>query len=193
VLPTLGKVDAVITDPPYGISLKNHDTTGMFRATRDWTIANDKSLDVALAVADWCGDTPLIMFCSPDKPIPGKWRSRLVWHKHGLGMGGDPGKCWRRDWELILVRGNAELQGGRDSAILSYEIRPSEFQHPTQKPVSLMSYLLKKLGCALTLDPFVGSGTTGVAAVNLNREFIGIELDEGYFKISQDRIEQAKP
>jgi len=55
-------------------------------------------------------------------------------------MGGDPTKCWRRDWELILVSGNGDLVGGRDSAVLTgYNIRPSEFLHPCQKPVSLIA------------------------------------------------------
>ena len=67
--------------------------------------------------------------------------------------------------------------------------------HPTQKPVALMEYLIKTYTNEgeTVLDFTMGSGTTGVAAVNLNREFIGIELDEGYFKIAQDRIEKAKP
>jgi site-specific DNA-methyltransferase (adenine-specific)/modification methylase len=193
ILPTLGKVDAVITDPPYGISLTNHDTTGRFRAMRDWTIANDDSLQVAEQVYSWAvhRGLALLMFCSPDLPIPGEWRNRLVWHKPGLGMGGDPSKCWRRDWELILIRKNKTLSGGRDSAILSYEIRPNEFLHPTQKPVGLMSYLIKKMGAAAPLDPFMGSGTTGVAAIQLGRKFIGIEREPKYFDIACKRIEQA--
>lgn len=193
VLPTLPKVDAVITDPPYGINLSNHDATGKFRAKRDWTIANDDSLQAAELIYGWAAEheITLLMFCSPDLPIPGDWRNRLVWHKPGLGMGGDPYKCWRRDWELILVRGNGELIGGRDSAVLSYEIRPSEFLHPCQKPVSLMAYLLKKLGSSSVLDPFMGSGTTGVACVQMGRKFIGIEREQRYFDVACERIENA--
>ena len=193
VLPTLGKVDAVITDPPYGIDLQNHDATGRYRATRDWTIANDDSLQVALQIYEWATANKLVtlMFCSPDLPIPGEWRNRLVWHKPGLGMGGDSATCWRRDWELILVRGSGVLDGGRDSAVLSYEIRPSEFRHPCQKPVSLMTYLIKKLRVEIILDPFMGSGTTGVAAIQMGRKFIGIERESKYFEIACKRIEQA--
>ena len=65
--------------------------------------------------------------------------------------------------------------------------------HPTVKPVALMEYLIRmvtKEG-GTVLDPFMGSGTTGVACVNLNRNFIGIELDENYFEIAKDRIEKA--
>jgi site-specific DNA-methyltransferase (adenine-specific) len=66
--------------------------------------------------------------------------------------------------------------------------------HPTQKPVSLMEYLIKTYTNEgeLVLDNCMGSGTTGVACVNLNRKFIGIEKDEGYFKVSQERIQKAQ-
>jgi predicted Zn-ribbon and HTH transcriptional regulator len=62
--------------------------------------------------------------------------------------------------------------------------------HPTQKPVDLLEYLLSKFSDehATVLDPFMGSGSTGVACKNLNRDFIGIELDETYFNIAKDRI-----
>ncbi len=65
--------------------------------------------------------------------------------------------------------------------------------HPTQKPVPLMEYLIKTYSNEgdVVLDFCAGSGTTGVAAKNLNRNFIGIEMDEGYFKIAQERIEKA--
>ena len=65
--------------------------------------------------------------------------------------------------------------------------------HPTEKPVALMEYLIKTYSNEgdVVLDFTMGSGTTGVAAKNLNRDFIGIEMDEGYFKIAKDRIEKA--
>ncbi len=69
----------------------------------------------------------------------------------------------------------------------------SEALHPTQKPLALMEYLIKTYSNEgdVVLDFCAGSGTTGVAAKNLNRNFIGIEMDEGYFKIAQERIEKA--
>ena len=71
---------------------------------------------------------------------------------------------------------------------------PKKNSHPTVKPVLLMEHLIKlttKEGYTI-LDPFMGSGTTGIACINLNRNFIGIELDEGYFKIAEKRIEKQK-
>ena len=65
--------------------------------------------------------------------------------------------------------------------------------HPTQKPVALLEYLIKTytLEGETVLDFTMGSGSTGVACLNTNRNFIGIELDEGYFNIAQNRIEEA--
>jgi site-specific DNA-methyltransferase (adenine-specific) len=70
---------------------------------------------------------------------------------------------------------------------------PKKNFHPTVKPIALMEYLVKlvtKEG-AIVLDPFMGSGTTGIACKNLNRNFIGIELDPEYFKIAEKRIQEA--
>ena len=76
---------------------------------------------------------------------------------------------------------------------LLFSVRDGRGLHPTQKPVALMEYLIKTYSNEgdVVLDFCVGSGTTGVAAKNLNRNFIGIEKDEGYFKIAQERIEKA--
>lgn len=78
--------------------------------------------------------------------------------------------------------------------IISLSQKKSRLNHPTQKPVELMAYLIKtytKEG-ETVLDFTMGSGSTGVAAVNTNRKFIGIEMDDKYFDIAQERIEDAK-
>lgn len=195
VLPTLevGSIDAVVTDPPYGISLKNH-AVGKGRRNRDWTIVGDDSTDLGEFVLHWADGKglPTVAFASPALPWSGKWRSRLVWHKHGLGMGGDRNVCWKSDWELIQVRNNGVLQGSRESSVLvGYDIRPSEFEyHPCQKPVGLLEYLIRKIQVHVVFDPFMGSGTTGVACIRLNRKFIGIEKESKYFDIACTRIEK---
>ena len=86
ILPTLGKVDAVVTDPPYGIALTNH---GAFDS--DFTVTGDDDISIAMAVISWAMDKPIgiATFCSQDKPFGGKWNNRLVWHKKGRGLGGD--------------------------------------------------------------------------------------------------------
>lgn len=83
---------------------------------------------------------------------------------------------------------------GRNPVSIITFMRDKCRNHPTQKPVALMEYLIKTYTNEgdLVLDFTMGSGSTGVAAVNTGRRFIGIELDDGYFKIAQDRIEQAQ-
>jgi DNA modification methylase len=63
--------------------------------------------------------------------------------------------------------------------------------HPSQKPVDLMTYLLQQTTAPVIIDPFMGSGTTGVAALRLGRTFVGIEIDPGYFRTACDRLQQV--
>lgn len=184
--------DIMISDPPYGISLANHDSTGQFRKARDWTIAGDGDLESAEWVIANCRQRgkAIVAFASPDKPYSGSWRNRLVWHKVGLGMGGDPATCWRRDWELIMVDGTGALNGGRDSAVLNYPIRPNQFVHPCQKPVELMRYLIRKIPGEVICDPFAGSGATLLAAKLEGRRAVGIEINEDCCRIAVNLLKQ---
>lgn len=81
-------------------------------------------------------------------------------------------------------------KGGYPRQVLDYPNPNNEVLHPTQKPVALLEYLIKTYTNEgeVILDSTMGSGSTGVAAKNTNRKFIGIELDEGYFGIAKDRI-----
>ena len=90
---------------------------------------------------------------------------------------------------LFLHKGRRLINGTRVPNIMKFA-RTGNKLHPTQKPVDLMEYLIKKFSDEnnIIIDPFMGSGTTGVACKNLNRNFIGIELDKNYFKIAQERI-----
>jgi DNA modification methylase len=194
LFPQIECADSLISDPPYGIQLSNH-ARGKERRDRDWTIAGDADQSAGQVVIDWANDREICtaVFASPRKPWPGSWRNWLVWHKYGLGMGGDRNVCWKTDWELIQVRHNGALSGTRESAVLQgFNIRPAEFEnHPCEKPVALMEYLVTKLQVESVLDPFMGSGTTGVACVKTGRKFIGIEIDPGYFEIAKKRIQAA--
>ncbi len=136
----------------------------------------------------------MVAFCSPYVPLPGDWRNVLCWNKGAhVGGGGDRDTCWKRDWEMICVSRHAgALAGGRDSAVLNFTslfAKPSG--HFAEKPVALMEYLVAKVQAKRVLDPFMGSGTTGVACVRLGRRFVGIELEPKYFDIAVKRIERA--
>jgi len=191
VLPQLSGVDAVVTDGPYGIDFESN---GQW-FTGSAPIDGDKTTDILLQVIGPTRPIPGVFFYSPYAPLPVKFRSVLVWNKGGhVGIGGDRETCWKRDFECIGVIDNLDLNGKRDSAVLNYRaLLPPPTGHFAEKPESLMRYLVQKVSqpVALILDPFMGSGTTGVAAMQTGRRFVGIEIDPTYYAIAEKRIEQA--
>lgn len=195
ILPLLepNSIDLVLTDPPYGIALENHGRNDGKRRDRDWTIANDADTATGQWAIDWAmaAGLPLVAFASPRLPWVGNWRSYLVWHKPGVGVGGDPALCWMFDWELIQVANNGPLNGPKESGVLRYPISSHAFaDHPTVKPLALIRKLIQKHGGETILDPFMGSGTTLRAAKDLGRRAIGIELEERYVEIAVRRLQQ---
>jgi hypothetical protein len=190
VMPTLGKVDAVITDPPYGIS---HETNyGASWAGRQ--IAGDKTTEARDAVVRMSGDAPSVFFGTWKTPPIDAARGCIVWDKGpAFGMG-DLSFPWKGSFELAYVRG-AGWKGRRDEGVLRGPVVPSWESagrvHPHQKPVWLLSHFIKKCDAETILDPFMGSGTTGVACVKEGCKFIGIELDPDYFDIACKRIRDA--
>ena len=189
LLEELGKVDLVLTDPPYGISLKEHGRSGY-----NWNIDGDESQELGQWFLDRANTLPTIAFASPMKPWDGKWRQYLVWDKGPtVGGGGDPTTCWKQSWELVQVRKTGALSGKRDEAVLRFHVTQRDYHHhPCQKPVPLLSYLINKAATPETviLDPFMGSGSTLRAAKNLGKKAIGIEINEAYCEIAAKRLEQ---
>lgn len=192
-IPT-GSIQAVVTDPPYGIAIKNHGQVGRNRRR----IHGDEDMSVGLAVLEWSErrSLPVIFFASPRKQWPGQWRNLIVWDKGGaVGGGGDLRTCLKLSWELIQVARNRALNNGRDVSVWRHVVTQRDFvYHTCQKPLDLMTRLIETFtqpGDTI-LDPFMGSGTTGVAAVQTGRNFIGVELDEGYYRIAEKRIAEAQ-
>lgn len=195
VMPQLGKVDAVVTDPPYGIGYKpqrhNSKSSKGDRnfGPEDQLIGDSGKLDFDprpfLGLADaqiWWGGN----YYANKLPNAKCW---LVWYK-ARGMESTSFSNAEMAWTTLphSVRGLDYRWMGlvRDGA----HGEPS--LHPTQKPLHVMRWCLGFLPNAQTiLDPFMGSGTTGVACVQLDRKFIGIELDPDYFEIACKRIEEA--
>lgn len=180
VMPTLGKVDAVVTDPPYGIgehggACRTRGAPGYAKHENlGWDTKRPEWLGCLLEYGDdqivWGGN----YFADLLPPTMG-W---LYWRKL---MGGD-----FSDGELAWT--------SRQRALREFVKCPKgiDKRHPCEKPVELMQWCLGFLPNAKTiLDPFMGSGTTGVACVNLDRKFIGIEIEPKYFDISCKRIEEA--
>jgi DNA modification methylase len=192
ILPTLGKVDAVVTDPPYGIDYQSgHATDSLWAAGK--TIVGDKGTAARYTVLQWAGDRPTLCFGDENfKPVGA--RMTLVWDKGGaLGMGALD-IPWKPSSERIFVLGHG-FTGTRDEHDVIYcppvqSMAKNGRLHPTEKPVELLKRLIRKVPGTI-LDPFMGSGTTGVAAVKLGRKFIGIEIEPKYFEIACRRIADA--
>lgn len=197
VLAQLPPVDLMLTDPPYGVRLANHDRGGKTRSDRDWSIANDDSQELGTWALEWAAERnlPTFAFASPMKPWPGKWRQHLVWEKgEHVGGGGDPALCWKANWELLQVARNDALTGRRDGSVLRFQAQMADYKlHPTPKPVDLLTYILTKATRPhqLVLDPFMGSGSTGVACTKIGRRFIGCEIDPEFFDAACKRIDAA--
>ena len=116
----------------------------------------------------------------------------LVWDKGNV----TPNRYYMNACEFVLMlkKGKSRTINAPGTAnVLRFKNRTGKKNHPTEKPVELMECLLKNSTnfSDVVLDPFMGSGSTGVAGVNIGRRFIGIELDPGYFKIAKERIDKA--
>jgi DNA modification methylase len=195
VLPTLAGVDAVVTDPPYGIAwTKPFIANGNSRAHDG--IANDQDCsarDAALAYADRA-----IVFGSFLAPFPQNTKQVLIWHKPGdSGLFGTVAG-YRRDVEPIFLVGEWPAEPVNRSSVLrgiaQFRGHTAEAtgSHPHAKPVDLLEKLIEPVVGQTILDPFMGSGTTGVACMRLGRRFIGIEIEPKYFDIACERIENAQ-
>lgn len=196
ILPTLPKVDAVITDPPYGIAwTKPFLANGNSRAHEG--ILNDSDVTVRDSVLEWEGCKRAIVFGSFQAAFPPNVKQVLIWHKPGdAGLFGTVAG-YRRDVEPIFICGDWPAGPVQRSSVLRGKASfrghaGKETNHPHAKPVDLMSQLIAATDCGVILDPFMGSGTTGVACANVGRDFIGIELDPDHFKTACRRIEDAQ-
>jgi DNA modification methylase len=195
ILPTLPKVDAVVTDPPYGISYTTSmDHRENTNRERDRSVIGDETTDLRDSVLSFLSGSPCLVFGSWKIQKPSGTKAVLTWEK-GMNSGmGDLSLPWKPNTEEIYVIGRG-FSGHRGSSVLSHQAPPSQESwgrlHPTEKPVTLMCELVSKCPHGTILDPFMGSGTTGVACVNLRRKFIGIEIERKYFDIACERIAAA--
>ncbi len=174
ILPTLGKVDAVVTDPPYGIGIAANPV----RQRHERMQWDDAPPDAAIFDLIISASKEQVIWGGNYFGLPAR-QGFLVWDKKqpenfSLAMcemawlsRAQPAKLWRQ-------------------SVLSYSK-----DHPTQKPVPLMRWCIEILSAKSVCDPFMGSGTTGVAAVGLGCKFIGIEIEPQYFDIACRRIQAA--
>ena len=200
-----GSVDAVVTDPPYGINTKS-DGTGKLNPWAD--LCNS-----AFWYAAWIGECRRLLTARGSMWTCLNWRSLttfqkaacdmgwpieslMVWDKKRIGPGGCRGL--RPSYELVALfvqpEFSVEDRGIPDVQAFPWSgVKPNG--HPAEKPETLMQFCIGH-GCergATVLDPFCGSGTTGVACVQTGRNFIGCEIDSRYAEIARRRIADAVP
>lgn len=200
ILPTLPKVDAVITDPPYG--------TGGWRRLAAGAGSNPAANLVREewdnGDVDWvaAGDWPILTFWPPARmarmmaALENRPKVRLLYMRK---LDPKPQVSGRIAWSvepiIVASQDGFQLYGGTDwiEASTPRANRDADATgHPYQKPVEVMDWLVGKVRGICFADPFMGSGTTGVACMNLGRKFIGIEIEPKYFDIACERIENAQ-
>lgn len=175
ILPTIGKVDAVVTDPPYGINIANNPVRQ------------------AHAKKDWDEETPAQEIIDQMRAMSAH---QIIWGGNYFDL--PPSQCfliWDKlqpeNFSLAMCE-IAWTSIKKPAKKFTMSVQSYTKDHPTQKPVPLMEWCLLHLPEAHTiLDPFMGSGTTGVACANVGRAFIGIEREADYFDIACRRIEAA--
>lgn len=179
--------DAVITDPPYGMEFRSN-----FRQVKHERIANDDGIAAFL----WACQVPVshsrYVFCRWDmiRWAPLTPKSCVTWVKNNWSMG-DLEHEHARQTECALFWPGAEHKwpGPRPTDVIHSQ-RTTNANHPTEKPVYLMENVVSWTN-GTVVDPFMGSGTTGVACANLGRKFIGVEIDQKHFETACARIAGA--
>jgi site-specific DNA-methyltransferase (adenine-specific) len=179
ILPTLTGVDAVVTDPPYGIGAAK------------MTLGNGKK-QFDRAGGAWDNMKPDISEIMTAAPL------QIIWGGNYFSDVLPPTNDWlvwdKAQPDSVSFSG-AELAWsnvGRNARVKRHHWGREDKQHPTMKPIAVMEWCLGFIPDATTiLDPFMGSGTTGVACANLGRRFIGIEIEPKYYDIARKRISDA--
>ena len=194
-------IDLVVTDPPYGMKFQSN-----YRKVKHKSIQNDDNLDWleswVVELKRVCKDhAHLYIFCSWHnidlfKQIVGAYfqvKNILIWEKNNTGMGDLEGD-YAPKYEMILFcsNGSKKLNGGRDANILKAK-RTGNENHPTEKPVNLISYLIEKSSNKgdLVLDTFAGSFSTARDCKEIGRNFICFEIEEDYCRTAKNLLNGA--
>lgn len=195
--PSLSKFNTIVTDPPYGIGERS-GTIGQSRAHKnEYGAYEDTYENLVNQIIPRFAEA--LSMCGRAVVTPGGigvWDYPKPDILGGFYQPAATGMClWGRiTYQPILFYGRDPMIG-KTIENITYVLteKPSEIQHPCAKPLNATKWLVKRASAhgETVLDPFAGSGTTGVACVKLGRKFIGIELDERYFDIACRRIEEA--
>ena len=207
-------IDLVITDPPYKLNKTTGSMTSSAKVDK-WQgnlRAGDKTANITNVIQFsewlpevyrvlkenshcyvWVNDKNLVDLCNDAEKVGFRLHNILVWKKNNC----TPNRWYMKNCEFIvfLHKGKSfPIKNLGDAQLFECDnINGKDKLHPTQKPITYLERLILNSSNELdtVLDPFMGSGSTGVACINTNRKFIGIELDNTYFEIAKERINKA--
>jgi hypothetical protein len=194
------RADVLVTDPPYGMNYQSGQRTQTPQADR--IVGDDSPVIRDTALEAWGKTRPAIVFGTWRVPPPRGERQRLIWWKRGGGPGmGDLLMPWGTTHEDVHILGDGwdrtETATPRGPSVITTETGMgsrngivARYEHPTAKPVALMETLIRVCPPGVIADPFAGSGSTLVAARNLGRRAIGVELEERYCEVAARRLAQ---
>lgn len=186
IVPTLA-YDSIVSDPPYGMSFQSN-----FRTEKHERIVNDTDEALLLWACSLPAKHAAYLFCRWDnlRAVP-KPKSLVTWVKNNWSMGDLEHEHARQTEVALFYPGETHDWPGQRPTDMIRAPRTGNDNHPTEKPVQLMAAFVRWTR-GIVLDPFMGSGSTGVACAVEGRSFIGVELDEPYFDIACRRIEDAQ-
>lgn len=192
VLPTLS-YDVIVCDPPYGIGWTRGVNAARNSKPHDG-IANDHDTSTRDAVLALASGVPALVFGSFYAPFPANVKHILVWQKPAdAGVVGST-TGYRRDLEPLFLVGPWPFMHVKWGSLIvsagSISQVATETGHPHTKPIGLMRRLIERCPAGVICDPFMGSGTTLRAAMDMGREAVGIELDERWCDVAARRLEQ---
>lgn len=200
VLPTLPRDAVIVSDPPYGMGWNingkrfrgghRNRPNGKDDGRNDWSpiVADDKSFDPA----PWLDFAKVVLWGANHFASRLPVGTTLVWLKRNEAVFGK----FLSDAEIAWQRGGHGVYLHKDLSMNVVNAVKGRRVHPTQKPVGLMRWCIGRLRLppnSLIVDPYCGSGSTGVAAIELGHRFLGVELDAAYCDIARVRIAAAQP
>jgi DNA modification methylase len=187
--------DVLVTDPPYGVAWKSGGMSNAKTPVVD-KVNNDENANVRDEALKLWGTKPAVVFGSWRVPKPDNVSHRLIWYKQANipGMRATP---WYSADEEIYVIGKGFTGKPEQNVLVTNDRRDGAYGevaklgHPTPKPVGLLERLIAKCPEGVIADPFVGAGSTLLAAKNLGRKAIGVELEEKYCETAAKRLAQG--
>jgi site-specific DNA-methyltransferase (adenine-specific) len=187
--------DVLVTDPPYGVAWQAGGLSDK-KSTRDLavqSILSDETTEVRDKSLELWGKKPAVVFGSWRKPLKELPSHRLIWHKSNRQPGVTSAAFFPVDEEIWLTGSGWHGKPPLASVITTHEprgLQPKLIGHPTPKPVGLMETLIQRCPQGVIADPFAGSGATLLAARNLGRKAIGVEMEEKYCELIANRLSQ---